>query len=442
VTRHPATRWISRSSDLREALRDPLAKNTLAITAVQVANIGLPLLVIPYLARVLSPSSWGLFVFAQSLGFWLGTLIEYGFNLSATREVARLRDQPGSVGRVVAGVAGAKVGLTLVVIVVAGSMSGLVALFRSNPSYLLAALLFAVGYGFSSFWYFQGIERVKLAAGLEVGGKAVGVLLIFVLIEGPADGSTALLILALGAVLGSLLTTALMYRTVPFVRPTFSSAIEALRMGWSMFLFRASVSLYTAANAFLLGLFVGPRIIGYYGGAEKAIKGALFLLTPLTLALYPRLSYLASRDRERSRRIALRALLFFGTLGAAMGLGIALLAPTLTRVFLGPDMAPSAPLLRIMAILPPLIGASGVLGLLWMLPQGWDGTFNRIILSGGVTNLALAFLLAPRFGAAGMSWAVVGAEAVVTLSMFAVAWKRGLLRPSRTPSREAAEGGK
>jgi len=80
---------------------------------------------------------------------------------------------------------------------------------------------------------------------------------------------------------------------------------------------------------------------------------------------------------------------------------------------------PTVPVLRVLALLLPLIAASNVLGIQWMLPLGLDHVFNRIILAAGVLNLSLAYWLAPRFAEMGMAWAVVIAEAFVTFIMYA-----------------------
>ena len=64
-----------------------MAANATALYAAHIAGLVVPLLTIPYLARVLRPTGWGLVVFAQSFGAWLALVMEYGFDLSGTRAV-------------------------------------------------------------------------------------------------------------------------------------------------------------------------------------------------------------------------------------------------------------------------------------------------------------------------------------------------------------------
>src|SRR5512134_3862244 len=94
-------------------LGHPIVRNALSLYGVQAAEMLLPLIAVPYLARVLRPEGWGLVVFAQSFAGWLSLLLEYGFNLSATREIARHRDRPAELTRIISGVTGAVVLLAL-----------------------------------------------------------------------------------------------------------------------------------------------------------------------------------------------------------------------------------------------------------------------------------------------------------------------------------------
>ena len=122
-----------------------------------------------------------------------------------------------------------------------------------------------------------------------------------------------------------------------------------------------------------------------------------------------------------------------------MGVLMFCLAPQLVRVILGTGYAPAVPVLRILALLPPIIGLSNLFGVQWMLPLGMDRQFNWIVLGAGSLNLGIAITLAPLWGPVGMAWAVVSAELFASLSIFILLRSQGLdpFR-SRSPVCEAA----
>jgi polysaccharide transporter, PST family len=90
------------------------------------------------------------------------------------------------------------------------------------------------------------------------------------------------------------------------------------------------------------------------------------------------------------------------------------------RMVLGTHFGPSVAVLRLLALLVPLVAIGNVLGIQWMLPLGMDRAFNKIILAAGFVNLVLALILAPVYTEIGMAWAVVLAETFVSVSMYLV----------------------
>ena len=124
-----------------------------------------------------------------------------------------------------------------------------------------------------------------------------------------------------------------------------------------------------------------------------------------------------------------------------MGLLIFLLAPFLVRTVLGEEYIPATAVLRVFALLPPLIALSAALGIQWMLPLRLERLFNAITLGGGLLNLGLALVLAPLYAHVGMACAVVAAELFVTIGMYTVLRWRGL-DPLRRVSAPASNGNK
>lgn len=411
---------------MKRLLRHSIVQNVMALSAAQVATYLFPLITIPYLARVLGVAGWGLVAFAQAFAAYITLVVEYGFSLSGTREVARNREDGEKLAEIVSGVLGAKGLFAAGAMGVAFGARWWVPVFRSHPDLLWAGTFGALAQAMSMMWFFQGLERMKLVAALDFSAKAVATGGIFALVREPADGWKVLALQGAGASVSFIVGLWLAYKHVRFQVPKWSSVRSALRTGRSMFLFRASVSFYTVGNAFILGMFVSPKFVGYYAGAEKISKAFLSLLSPVNRALFPRLSHLVRHARAKAVRLARISLAVMGIGGVAMGAFTFLLAPLLVRVILGHAYAPAVPVLRILAMLPPLIALSNVFGIQWMVPLGLDRAFDSIILVAGLINVGLAVWLAPRYTDVGMACAVVCAEAFVTGAMYFLLRLRGV----------------
>jgi polysaccharide transporter, PST family len=400
--------------------RNRIAQNAAALYGVQIGRKLAPLIIIPYLARTLGPAGWGTVAFAQSLGEFIVLIIEFGFNLSATREIARNRESKRRCGEIMAGVLGAQIALALAAIVIAMIASHWIPLLRDNRRLLGAGLFYAVAQGFMPVWFYQGLERMRLAASLEITGKLLGLAAILIFVRSPEDGWIALLIQGLAPAVSTLAGIAMAYKAIPVCLPTRLLVGEAFRLGWPMFVFRSGESLYGVGNAFVLGLFAPPAVVGYFASAEKISKAVFGLLNPIREALYPRLSSLARQDSRDAARLARIGALVMVAGGLTLGAGVFVFAPLWVRILMGPGFAPAVTVLRILAVLPPLLSVTYSVGLQWLLPLGRDRDVNRIILTAGALNLVLAVLLAPHFAHLGMAWAVVSAEAFVCFSMVRV----------------------
>jgi PST family polysaccharide transporter len=403
--------------------RSSIARNSAALYGVQLCRKVFPLITIPYLARTLSATGWGTVAFVLSLSELVALIVEFGFNLSATREISQQRDHKEACGEVMSGVLGAQALLACCGVGMALLIAPHIALLRDNPKLVFAGLLYAVAQGCTPLWFFQGLEKMRLAAALEVTAKTLMLAGIFLLVRNPHDGWKVLTLQACAASVSTLSGIALALRSFPLRVPSPSLIHGALKRGWPMFVFRSAESLYGVGNSFLLGLFAAPAIVGYFAAAEKISKAVFGLLNPVREALYPRLSYLAQTARREAAKLARAGIAIMTAAGALLAIGVAGFAPSLMRMIGGSEFGPAVPILRILAALPFVLSITYSVGLQWLLPSGRDRDVNRVILRGGLINLAFSFLLAPRFGGMGMAASVLTSEVFVCISLVWVVYR-------------------
>ncbi|MVN87156.1 oligosaccharide flippase family protein [Deinococcus sp. HMF7620] len=392
-------------------------RNIAALYGVQLATYLLPLLTVPFLARTLGPQAWGALAIAQAFGGVVCLLVDYGFDLSATREVARAQDQPGRRAELLSGVLGARLLMTL-------GVAGLTLLAQATvpalhqPLLLWAAVAWGAAQAFSLLWYFQGLERLTRVASLDIAAKVAVTAGILLLIRRPADAWLVPALTAGATLLANAYALHLAHRDTPFLRPTWRRSWATLRLGWPLFLFRGSAAFYSTASAFLLGLFVPAGLVGAYAGAERIVRAVQGLLTPLNRALYPRFAQAAEAGPAPLQALLPRGLWLMGGVGAVMSAGTWLAAPLLVALLLGPGFEAAVPVLRALAPLPLVIGVNMVFGLFWLVPLGHDRAFNLTVAGGALLNAALIVALVPGGGPLGMAEAVLLTELLVGVALY------------------------
>ena len=385
--------------------------------ALHISRYIMPLVVMPYLSRSLGAEKYGLVFLTLSFGAILTLFIEFGFSLSATRELSKHRDSSAEVDRILSQVFGAKCLLAL-----GATILGLCALLvvprlRENIDFVWLGLPYAFAYGMSPMWYYQAVEKMRTQSAIEIFCQMSAMAFVFIIVHEPGEAKMVPILQISGAALSSILGYRILYRSARFEVPEFSACIEAIRLGLSMFAFRGFLTLYTTANLFIVGVLLPSSQVTYYGTAEKLFTAVTALFGPFSQTVFPRMNYLLKKDPIRA--LALAKIGFILVLSASVVATVLgwLLAPELVRLLFGKEFMPSSHILRVMLLALPLIGVSQILGIQCLLPLKMDKIFNSIIFSAAIVNVVMGLVTTPYFGPQGMAWSRVATEAIVTVAM-------------------------
>lgn len=417
-------------------LQNKIAHNAASLYAVQACRKLIPLVTIPYLARVLGPSGWGDVAYAQSMGDFIAIFAEFGFLLSATRDLAQNRDSKEACGLIAGGTLGAQAFLSMLGVLAAWAVSTQVPLLRSHPKLLCAGLVYGAAQGISPLWLFQGLERLALASSLEVCCKISGLAAIFLFVHAPSDEWKILVFQSFTPVVTSFVGIWMAYRLLSFRIPTFAMIWHALRTGWPMFLMRSGMATYSTANVLILAMFAPASVVGYYASAEKLSKAILGLLLPIRDSFYPRLSHLAAYAPKENERLTRISAWIEGGCGLVLSVVTFSCAGIIVRTVFGKSFGAAIPILEILAVLPFIFSLADAIGFQSLLPAGKESLVTKAIVAGALVNLSLAVFLAPRFQASGMAVSVVIAEAAVCTILICIVGRTTML--FRKPKAEGA----
>jgi PST family polysaccharide transporter len=405
-----------------------LFSNFLSLAVLQGTNYILPLITLPYLVRVLGAEKFGLIMFAQAFIQYFVILTDYGFNLSATREISIYRDNKEKVSKIFSSVMLIKFGLLILSFII---MSIIVFSFEKfRQDWLVYYLTFGIVIGQVLFpvWFFQGMERMKYITFLNIFAKIVFTILIFVVIHKASDYIYVPLINSLGFLVAGFLSIFLIFKNfeLSLKTPGLNQIIYFLKEGWHIFISTVAISVYTISNTFILGLFTNNTIVGYYSAAEKIIKAVQGLFTPVSQTIYPYISKLLHESKEKGLLFIRKVILIMGIVSLIISILILLLAQPIVLILLGEKYLQSVIVLKIMSFLPFIIMLSNILGIQTMVTLGYKKVFSNILISAGIINLVLAFILVPLYQHVGISIAVLISEIFVTVVMFIYLTNRGI----------------
>lgn len=391
-------------------------RNVGYLSILQIANLAIPLITMPWVLRALGADAFGRVGFYQAIVQYLLIFVDFGFYLAGTKRIAECRGDQQAINAYFSTVQVARAGLAVAALLVAAAIVLLVPVAPGDVPIFLASLAAVAGAWLTPLWLFAGFERMGFITIVSVVVRIATIPLIFLLVREPADAWLSALIGSINSVLAGLLAVALIarYRLVTGFRlPAVREIIQAYGDAWHYFITNAAAGLYAAGNTIVLGLVSTPAQVGFFSAADRVRFLSLSPITPLSNAYYPQLSRMTATDPEGARRTLRRLLWIFSAGMAAVSLGLYLLAPWIVAILMGPDFAEAVPVLRIMAAVPFFIGLNTVFGTLAMYVNGWKREASRIIIVCGLFNLLLLALLGSRFGAEGAAASLLTTEILV-----------------------------
>jgi len=401
-------------------------KNAASLLLIQAANFLLPLVTFPYLVRVLGPANFGLLAFAFAVVAYGVLLVDYGFNLSASKRIAEARNDRAKVAQIFWSVSWAKalLGLLAFAAVIVASLA--VPQLAEMRMVLLAATPMILGSLLFPGWLFQGLERMAVTSAFTIGSQALVVPLTFWLVRDAGDTWLATLIRACAPAVAGLASLAWLYRhrLVEWQPPCWADTRRALAEGWHIFISTAAISVYTTSNQVLLGFLCGPLQVGYYAAADRVRAAAQGVSSVLSNSVYPRVSALMHTNRPAALALVRKLMVIQGGATFLGGCALWLVAPSIVSLLMGPAFQPSVTVLRWMAFVPFIVSLSNVFGIQLMLPLGMTKAFGTILIGSAVFNLIALLPLAVVLGATGGAVAMLITETVVTIAMARYLWRR------------------
>ena len=275
----------------REELKTIL-NNFFSLTLLKALTYLLPLITFPYLIRVLGVDKFGLVMFAQATMYYFEILVDFGFNLSATREVALNAKNKSKLNEIISSVFSIK----LVLLIISGLLLLLILSvfdrFTDDSSLYYYSFLKVIAFAFFPVWFFQGIEKMKYVTIINIISKVIFTILIFVFIQSEKDYLLVPLVDAFGFMIGSLVALYYVFKRFnhSFVFNKFTIIKQSFIDSSMFFLSRVSVSLYTSSNILMLGLVASNVMVGYYAIAEKLYMVLRNLYQPIVQVIYPYIS--------------------------------------------------------------------------------------------------------------------------------------------------------
>ena len=279
-------------------------------------------------------------------------------------------------------------------------------------------------------WLLFGCEEFAIPTVRGFVTRIVSVACIVCFVHDPDD-----VWIYVAAIAGAFLANAVLIwphvtKYVDWSRPSLKQAAVHYIPNLRLFVPVIAISLYTLLDKVMLGNIAGYVEAGLFDYSEKLSKMPMSIITALGAVVLPKMSDIISSGRiEEGKKLVGLTMWFMQACAMALSFGIAAITPEFVPVFFGDGYDACIPIMRVLCVIIPIVCATNVIGVQYMLPTHKDSEFTISTLAGAAVNIAVNICLIPRMGAMGAAIATVSAELTVLVAQsFVVRKELDILR--------------
>lgn len=392
--------------------RFDLLRNFVAMVLMQAGNFLVPLITLPFLSRTLGVEAFGTYSFSLAVMVAMGVIVEWGFPLCATANVAAHRDDPQKLAEFLNTTVSAKIALAVLTGTTLAVFSFVMEPFKGAQLTLFCAFGLVLANVCNLGWYLQGLERMALFATCMLLARLTTIPAILMLVHTSEQAWLACLIQSIAALFGASLSFFLVARSgsLQITKPKIRDIMERLNEARHFFLAAAAINLYTASTVIIVGLVREPAAVAVYAGADRIKSAAQNIITPLSQVFYPRVVNLFVTDPDRARVWIKNLIFLFGSIGFIVAAALFFYADFIVLLLLGDGFEEAAKVLRVLAPIPMLSALANVLSVQAMGPLGMVNIRSRILIAIAVLSVLPTIWMSTIYGPLGAATIVLFCE--------------------------------
>lgn len=406
-----------------------LKKNALALVALQGVNYLIPLIILPYLVRVLGPTEYGNMGIAFSIIQYAILFTDFGFNLSISKKIAQNQSNKAIISELYINTISTKLVLSIVSAMIIYVLVLAFPKLYEIRNIILFGYLQVIASVFVPIWFFQGIEKASTYSFISIAVKLLIIPLTFLFVKEKSDAQIALFIQ--GSILLMTAFFAILYilkkKYISFSIPRVSIMSSLFKEASPIFLGTVAVSLYTLSTPLILGLMSDAEQVGFYSAADKLRGAFLGIFLVLGGVIYPRVSRLFLEDQNNAFLFIKKLIINASIILVISSLIFFLFSAEIAGVILGQQYLDSKVLIQIMSPMIILIPFSVILSNYVLLPLGHSRLFAKVPLITLCCHMGYSFILCKLYGALGASIAILITEIVSFSMLFLLNMRNGYI---------------
>lgn len=360
-----------------------LVSNFSYLSLIEIINLLLPLVSYPYLIRVVGADKYGIVVFAQAIISYLIIIINFGFNVSATRRVSENRNDNHKLNIIYSSVIYQKIILFFLSILI---LLPLLLLINYEHLMIIFGLMgLCLQEVFYPTWLYQGLENMKFITIITFISKCSYFLLIFIFIHNSADYVIVPYLYSISGIVTSILSLLIVKQkfNINFIYVSFSQIKKDFFESLPFFASRVSAVVMERTNVIAIGAFFSYEMVAIYDLCTKVVS---IIKTPFSLVaqvIYPNVA--RNKNMNLIKKITMPLLLC----GLLISFVVVILSKYIVLILGGEKMTDSIIILQLMVWYVPIVGISYLYGASVLVVMNHSKDYNMSVVYSVILYLSM-----------------------------------------------------
>lgn len=391
-------------------------KNFLYNVVYQIFSFIIPLIITPYISRILGVNNIGIYSYTYSIVYYFMLVAMLGINNYGAREVAKCKNK-SELSEKFMSIYGLQFILGILSIILYLLLVFIVD--YKHKVIMIINLIFLISALFDINWFFFGIEMFKITISRNIIIKILSLLLIFLFVKNSSDLWIYTIIMASSTLISQLYLWLFLKKEISFTKVDLKSILSNLKPCLILFIPVISYSIYRVMDKTMIGAFTNTIELGNYESAEKIINIPIAFVTALGTVMMPHMAKKSKKEIIASIYDTFE-LSFFIVL--PMFTGLIVTSNEIAYILFGNGFLKAGNIIAILSITILFSSISNVIRTNYLIPLKHDNIYVKSTILGAVVNLIFNIIFIKKYGAYGACIGTVLAE--FSLMMYQVLYTK------------------
>lgn len=377
-------------------------------------NTIVPILIFPYISRVLGVETLGKYNFySMAFGYFL-LLSNFGISIYAIKEVGKVKDNKTLISEKYSQFISfnfATLSIILLIIAAITLSSQYIDDFRIILVFSFSLLSGIIG----PDWYFIAIERQKYLLFRNIALKIVYIISVLLFVQKP-DDLLKFIIISISCTYGtSILNYFIIRKEIDIKLSIKKSLLSLLAPLSTIFIIEVLIRYIGMVDIVMLGIMKSDIEVGYYTMAQKVIILSSSVMNITATTLLPRASFYIQTDHNQFILLTKKTINLIVLVSTLLCLLVFFEATPIIQILGGEDFLPSVEILKLLSLTMIFTPIINTVIFQYLYPLNKNKVIITSLVVGIIFNFLIGYLMIPTYGYKGTLIAYIISEFMIFL---------------------------